>query len=42
MHNYGVLQSSDWEEIFANGPFSAFLNDFEIFNGPFVNILHTL
>ena len=25
-----------------NGPFSAFLNDFEIFNGPFLIILHKL
>ena len=25
-----------------NGPFSAFFNDFEIFNGPFLNILHRL
>ena len=33
---------SDWEEIFANGPFSAFFNDFEIFYGPFLIILHTL
>ena len=32
----------DWEEIFDYGPFSAFFNDFEIFNGPFLNILHTL
>ena len=32
----------DLEEIFANGPFSAFFNDFEIFNGQFLNILHTL
>ena len=33
---------SDWEEIFANGPFSAFFNDFDIFNGPFLIILHGL
>ena len=33
---------SDWEEIFGNGPFSAFFNDFEIFNGPFLIILHRL
>ena len=32
----------DWEEIFANGPFSAFFNDFEIFYGPFLIILHRL
>ena len=25
-----------------NGPFSAFFNDFEIFNGPFLIILHRL
>ena len=25
-----------------NGPFSAFFNDFEIFNGPFLIILHKL
>ena len=33
---------SDWEEIFDNGPFSAFFNDFEIFNGPFLITLHRL
>ena len=33
---------SGWEEIFANGPISAFFNDFEIFNGPFLIILHRL
>ena len=33
---------SDREEVFANGPFSAFFNDFEIFNGPFLIILHRL
>ena len=33
---------SDWEEIFANGPFSAFFNYFEIFNGPFLIILNRL
>ena len=38
-----VWRGSDWEEIFANGPFSAFFfNDFEIFNGPFLIILHRL
>ena len=31
--------SSDWNEIFANGPFSAFFNDFEMLNGPFLIIL---
>ena len=25
-----------------NGPFSGFFNDFEIFNGPFLIILHRL
>ena len=25
-----------------NGPFSAFFNDFDIFNGPFLIILHRL
>ena len=33
---------SDWEEIFANGPFSAFFDDFEMFNGPFLDFLHRL
>ena len=33
---------SDWEEIFANGPFSAFFNDFKNFNGPFYIILKRL
>ena len=33
---------SDWEDIFAIGPYSAFFNDFEIFNGPFLIILHGL
>ena len=37
-----MLLFSDWEENFANGPFSAFFNDFEIFNGPFLIILHRL
>ena len=35
--------TSDWEEIFANWPFSgisAFFNDFEILNGPFLLILN--
>ena len=32
---------SDWEEIFDNGPFSAFFNDFDIFKGPFLIILHS-
>ena len=40
-HNFFTL-TSDWEEIFANGPFSAFFNDFEIFYGPFLIILHRL
>ena len=35
-------QISDWEEIFANRPFSAFFSDFEILNGPFHIILHRL
>ena len=34
--------SSDLEEIFADGPFSAFFNDFEILYGPFLIILHRL
>ena len=37
-----TMWSSDWEEIFANGPFSVFFNDFEIFYGPFLIILHIL
>ena len=37
-----IIICSDWEEIFDNGPFSAFFNDFEIFNGPFLITLHRL
>ena len=37
-----IIYYSDWEEIFANGPFSAFFNEFEIFNGPFIIFLHNL
>ena len=33
---------SDWEEIFAKWAIFSILNDFEIFNGQFVKILHTL
>ena len=36
------IDGGDWEEIFTNGPFSAFFNDFEIFIWPFLNILHRL
>ena len=30
------------KRLLPNGPFSAFINDFEIFNGPFLIILHRL
>ena len=40
--NILVIFCSDWEEIFANGPFSAFFNDFDNFNEPFLIILHGL
>ena len=31
-----------WKRFLPNGPFSAFFSDFEIFNGPFLIILHIL
>ena len=45
--HYSLLHIlSNWEEIFANrpfnGPFSAFFNDFEMFNGSILTILHRL
>ena len=39
VHNDLRRWLNDWEEIFSNGPFSAFFNDFEIFNRSFLIIL---
>ena len=36
----GKARRGDWEEVFGDN-FQLFFNDFEIFNGPFLNILHT-